>query len=319
MEKITNKELTDKGICPTCYDREHNHIVFGDNKSQMLYKDIDIECFLCNNPRAAGHTIISTQKHYKDMTELPDTLCEKVYTFAKKVMIILKEVYQAESIYLCTMCDGPMNHFHIQLIPRYKDEKRGSKNFVKPRKEYIEDKEKINIIRKQLGWYPVIKLKDLTAIEKINIDKYLEFQKEVKKDMDYPDWLGDFTKENIEEMLRNHSKIWIYYKEETPVCSMMLIPATKKSLKSLQLNYKEQEVVDYGPMFVNSKYIGNNLQYQMLTELDQISKKKGYKYVVVTVHPNNIYSIRNLEKDNFKLLNTKEFERGIRNIYFKKI
>ena len=49
---------------------------------------------------------------------------------------------------------------------------------------------------------------------------------------------------------------------------MMLIPATKELLKSLQLNYKEQEVVDYGPMFVNSKYIGNNLQYQMLTELD---------------------------------------------------
>ena len=38
MEKITNKELTDKGICPTCYDREHNHIVFGDNKTQMLYE-----------------------------------------------------------------------------------------------------------------------------------------------------------------------------------------------------------------------------------------------------------------------------------------
>ena len=251
------------------------------------------------------------------MTELPDTLCEKVYTFAKKVMIILKEAYQAESIYLCTMCDGPMNHFHIQLIPRYKEEKRGSKNFIKPRKEYIEDKEKINIIRKQLNWTPIINIENLSVIEKINIDKYLEFRKEVKLNMECPEWLGDFTKEDLEELLKKDSKIWIYYKEETPVCSMMLIPATKESLKSLQLNYKEQEVVDYGPMFVTSKYIGNNLQYQMLTELDQISKKKDYKYAVVTVHPNNIYSIINLEKDNFKLLNTKQFERGIRNIYLK--
>ena len=47
MEKITNKELTDRGICPTCYDREHNHIVYGDNKNQMLYEDKEIECFLC--------------------------------------------------------------------------------------------------------------------------------------------------------------------------------------------------------------------------------------------------------------------------------
>ena len=45
------------------------------------------------------------------------------------------------------MCDGPMNHFHVQLIPRYAHEKRGSKNFVKPRFEFIEDPEKILELR----------------------------------------------------------------------------------------------------------------------------------------------------------------------------
>lgn len=35
MKKVTNKELTDQGICPTCYDRTHNHIVFGDNSRQI--------------------------------------------------------------------------------------------------------------------------------------------------------------------------------------------------------------------------------------------------------------------------------------------
>jgi diadenosine tetraphosphate (Ap4A) HIT family hydrolase len=66
-------------------------------------------------------------------------------------MNILKEVYKCESVYLCTMCDGPMNHFHVQLIPRYDYEKRGSTNFVKPRFDYEEDKEKIEILRKKLG------------------------------------------------------------------------------------------------------------------------------------------------------------------------
>ena len=66
-------------------------------------------------------------------------------------MNIIKEVYQTESVYLCTMCDGPMNHFHIQLIPRYAFEKRGSKNFVKPRFDYVEDKEKIEEIRKRIN------------------------------------------------------------------------------------------------------------------------------------------------------------------------
>ena len=62
-------------------------------------------------------------------------------------MNILKYVYKSESVYLCTMCDGPMNHFHIQLIPRYSHEKRGSKNFVKERQKYQEDKEKIKTLR----------------------------------------------------------------------------------------------------------------------------------------------------------------------------
>lgn len=318
MEKITNKELTDRGICPTCYDREHNHIVYGDNKNQMLYEDKEIECFLCNNPRARGHTIISTKKHYKDMLELPDELCKNIYTFAKKVMSVLKEVYQAESIYLCTMCDGPMNHFHVQLIPRYKEEKRGSKNFVKPRKEYIEEPEKIKEIRKSLDWNK-INIKDLIVVEKINIDQYIKFREQVKETMNNPEWLGDFTREDIELLLQENSKIWVYYSKEIPICSMMIIPATKKSLVKFELNYKEQEVIDYGPMFVNPNYIGNNLQYQMLRELDEISRKKGYRYAVVTVHPDNMYSIRNLEKDKFKLINTKNFERGTRNIYLKEL
>lgn len=84
--------------------------------------------------------------------EIPDELCNEIFIFAKEIMNILKEVYQAESIYLCTMCDGPMNHFHIQLIPRYSYELRGSKNFVKERKEYIEDLEKITKIRKKIKY-----------------------------------------------------------------------------------------------------------------------------------------------------------------------
>lgn len=147
MGKITAAMLTDKGICPTCYDKENNHCLYGDNKDKMLFENKLFECFLVGNPRAKGHTIISSKKHYKEMMEIPDELCQEVFLFAKKMMNILKEIYEAESVYLCTMCDGPMNHFHIQLIPRYEFEKRGSKNFVKERQEYVEDKEKILRIR----------------------------------------------------------------------------------------------------------------------------------------------------------------------------
>lgn len=147
LGEITGADLTDSGICPTCFNRKYDGVVYGSNNDKMLYQDDDIECFLAGNPRANGHTVISTKKHFKDMMEIDNETCKKVFLFSKKMMCIIRKVYQSESVYLCTMCDGPMNHFHVQLIPRYDYEKRGSKNFVKPRTEYIEDKQKILEIR----------------------------------------------------------------------------------------------------------------------------------------------------------------------------
>ena len=151
MENLTPAMLIDKGICPTCYDKENNHCLYGNNEDKILYENDLFECFLVGSPRASRHTVISSKKHYKDMMEIPDELCKEVFIFAKRLMNILREVYNAESVYLCTMCDGPMNHFHLQLIPRYSFEKRGSKNFVKEIKEYIEDIQKITQIRNLLS------------------------------------------------------------------------------------------------------------------------------------------------------------------------
>ena len=151
MERqITGSELTDMGICPTCYNRTYGYCMTGDETELTIYENDLFKCILVDKPRAEGHTVIVSQEHYKDMMEIPDELCREVFAFAKKAMNVIKAVYGAESVYLCTMCDGPMNHFHVQLIPRYSHEKRGSLNFVKARQPYQEDKEKVSELRKRL-------------------------------------------------------------------------------------------------------------------------------------------------------------------------
>lgn len=149
--KITVADVVDSGICPTCFDKNNNHVIYGDNKDKMLFEDEKFECFFVSKPRANGHVAISTKKHFKDMMDIDDETCKEVFLLAKKLMNLLKEIYNAESVYLCTMCDGPMNHFHLQLIPRYSFEKRGSKNFVKPRFDYVEDKEKLDELRNRMS------------------------------------------------------------------------------------------------------------------------------------------------------------------------
>ena len=111
----------------------------------------------------------------------------------------------------------------------------------------------------------------------------------------------------------------MYYKDNEPVCSMMIIPSTQKDMDKFELGLNHMEVVDYGPMMVNPKYIGNKLQLQMLEKLDDYGKLNGYKYAVSTIHPDNIFSINNFLKDSFEFGNQKEFKRGIRNIYIKKL
>ena len=158
LMKLTPGKLTDLGICPTCFNREHNGTIFGNNSDKLLYEDEDIECFFVGNPRADGHMCIATIKHYHDMSEAPDSVNEKIIRFAKRLMNIIKEVYQCECVYMCTMCDGLNNHYHIQLIPRYSFEKRGSKNFVKSRKEYVHDENKFNAVKRQICEYGKIHL-----------------------------------------------------------------------------------------------------------------------------------------------------------------
>ena len=122
--EISVGDIIDSGICSTCFDKNNNHVLYGDNTDKMIYENDKFECFLVGNPRSEGHVAISTKKHFKDMMEIDDETCKEIFLISKKLMNIIKKIYNSESVYLCTMCDGPMNHFHVQLIPRYSFEKK---------------------------------------------------------------------------------------------------------------------------------------------------------------------------------------------------
>ena len=164
-----------------------------------------------------------------------------------------------------------------------------------------------------------ININYLTSIcDNLDLDEYIQIREEVKKKMEHPEWLGDFSKEDLINELNNNAKIWLYYDNAKPVCSMMIMPCSKDAITKFELDINYEEVMDYGPMFVCNDYIGNGLQYQMLQIIDSYCKSKGYKYAISTVHPDNNYSIVNFLKDDFKLHKEKNFKRGRRNIYIKK-
>ena len=64
--KVEVADIVDSGICPTCFDKQNNNILYGNNKNKMIFENDKFECFFVGNPRADGHVAISTKKHFKD-------------------------------------------------------------------------------------------------------------------------------------------------------------------------------------------------------------------------------------------------------------
>lgn len=167
----------------------------------------------------------------------------------------------------------------------------------------------------------MMKLSELNVqSSNIDLDKYIEFRESVRSRMEHPEWLGEISKEELENMLSIGGKIWIYSNGDIPICSWMFIPAGEDAKDDLEIDRIDYNLMgDIGPVFVNFDYLGNGLMYQMLLEYDKYLESIGYKYVMTTVHPDNIFSSRNMIKNGMKKVSQKTFKRGIRDIYFKEL
>lgn len=167
-------------------------------------------------------------------------------------------------------------------------------------------------------WVIKMILKDLTEIsENVNLDEYLYLYKYVRDNMEHPEWLGTFAKEEIEDILSNGGKIWMYYDKGIPVCSVFYIPATNKSLKKHNVEYDESITGSLGPIMVRKEYVGNGLQSQMQEVINEYAKNIGKIHMFTKAHADNIYSIRNILRDGYKVIDEYESERGRTKAFIK--
>lgn len=166
-----------------------------------------------------------------------------------------------------------------------------------------------------------MKINEFNCIsEHNNIDEYLEFYKYVKSNMKEPSWLGEFSLNELKNILNNEGKLFNFYDNNIIVCSMLYIPSNNKTLEKYNLKYDEKLVGSCGPIMVNPKYVGNKLQKQMLELLDKYCKSIGKRYIFTKVHPDNIYSINNFVSNGYKFVETYKTSSGEpRSVYFKEI
>ena len=163
-----------------------------------------------------------------------------------------------------------------------------------------------------------MKLSDLKEVsENVDLDEYLYLYKYVRDNMEHPEWLGTFTKEKIIDILSNGGKIWIYYDNDIPVCSVFYIPSSNKSLRKHNINYNENDTGSLGPIMVRSEYQGNGLQMEMMKVINEYVKSIGKHHMFTKAHRDNIYCIRNILKDGYIEVDEYESERGINKAFVK--
>jgi histidine triad (HIT) family protein len=147
------KEYQENDICFSC-----QNFISGDifpDDGLIIYEDKLIRCQFEKYPRATGQTIIISQEHYEDISEMPLELGTYILNVANAIIKLHKEILGAEKVYMCTICDGKRNHLHFQLFPRLKGETIGYHNFTKEEGILMDYKKEAELY--------TIKLKDMLS------------------------------------------------------------------------------------------------------------------------------------------------------------
>ena len=101
-------------------------IISGEFSSYTLYEDDDFKVIFDINPATYGHALLITKNHYKNLFELDDTVASKALVIAKKVATVLANELQCDGFNLLQnneeIAGQTIFHFHIHLIPRYKND-----------------------------------------------------------------------------------------------------------------------------------------------------------------------------------------------------
>lgn len=100
-------------------------IIKGEIPFQKVYEDDDVLAFLDVNPVEKGHTLIITKEHYIDILEIPEELLKKAYSVTQKLTKVISKVFEVEGFNILqnngTKAGQTVSHYHIHIIPRYRE------------------------------------------------------------------------------------------------------------------------------------------------------------------------------------------------------
>ena len=101
-------------------------IANGEIPSKTLYQDENFRVILDLGPATRGHALILPKAHYANLYELPEDTAAAAMKLAKRMAGTMTEKLRADGLNLVQnngeTAGQTVMHFHLHLIPRYKDD-----------------------------------------------------------------------------------------------------------------------------------------------------------------------------------------------------
>lgn len=101
-------------------------IIDGSIPSYTVYEDDKVKAFLDINPNTDGHLLVIPKVHKANLYEMDDdTLIYMLNIIRKKLKPILSDKLKIDGLTISQNNDygQEVKHFHIHVIPRYKNDK----------------------------------------------------------------------------------------------------------------------------------------------------------------------------------------------------
>ncbi|MCI3923137.1 HIT family protein [Paenibacillus sp. TRM 82003] len=91
---------------------------------QVVYGNEHITCVLDSAPFNEGHVLIMPKGHYHDLEEIDEITLRAIIDASVLISKKIKLVYNPDGITICQNGGifNDLNHYHMHVIPRFKDD-----------------------------------------------------------------------------------------------------------------------------------------------------------------------------------------------------
>ena len=97
----------------------------GDIPTNAIYEDDDFKVILDASPATKGHALVLPKEHYADIYEIDPEVLAKAIKIGQKVIKYVTPILGCDGYNLLQnngeVAGQTIFHFHLHLIPRYKD------------------------------------------------------------------------------------------------------------------------------------------------------------------------------------------------------